>query len=257
MQGINVTREYTTMRRFLIISLALNGYQFTYRNNLKTHKVYAKKLGADYLLVSKPWVSKLGVECCWLKLHLAKRALELGFDNVLLLDADAWVNIHCPDIRQELRPNKHMYMAKGYSERFNSGVMLLNNHRSCIDLINQIIDNRLISVPEEDSVGWGENGHVIYFSKSSRIVQEISECWNNTYRNDDMDYIRHQNHGPLRTGFSKRMLHKLLAMTSRGYIKLYALFDKNEQHHIPKSWFDDEVQHIVSRYAILRTQVNN
>ena len=60
---------------FLIFSIALNGYQWLYRKNLANHAAYAKSIGANYLKVTRPLISRLGVECCWLKLCLLKEAL--------------------------------------------------------------------------------------------------------------------------------------------------------------------------------------
>jgi len=244
------------MNKLIVISLALNGYQFTYRQHLKTHKAYAKRIGAEYLLVSKPTVSKLGVECCWLKLHLARKALAQGFENVLLVDADAIVTDDAPDIRQNLVQGKHVYMAKGYTKRFNSGVMLINNHSDAIDFLNQIIGNRLRTIPEEDSVGWGENGHVIYYAKQSNIVAELNCVWNNTYKKGITDYIRHQNHGPFRTSTFKRLLHKALAAASRTFVRFTTQYQELPSQRIPSSWFYQELENIIARYPVLGGKAN-
>ena len=236
----------------LIISLALNGYQLTYRKHLATHKRYAEEMGAEYLLISKPFISKLGVECCWLKLHAARQALRLGYKNVLILDADAWVNEHSPDIRENIVAGKYIYMAKGYTQRFNSGVMLLNNSPACLRFVDTIINNRIYEIPEEDSVGWGENGHVIHFAKHSSIVKELDCVWNNTYKADINDFIKHRNHGPLRTSFMRKMLHKSLAMASRTFIRTTNKLTHNSTKRIPSSWFRQELEMIIQAYPILQ-----
>lgn len=243
------------MGKLLVISLALNGYQYTYRKHLSTHKAYADRIGAQYLLVSKPFISKLGVECCWLKLHLARQALCQGFDNVLLLDADAAVSEQAPDIRDNLVAGKYVYMAKGYTNRYNSGVMLLANHSSTIDFLDCVIGNRLKPIPAEDSVGWGENGHIIYYAKQSGIVKELNCVWNNTYKKGIEDYIRHQNHGPFRTSAAKRMLHKVLAMLSRAFVRYTVSHPKLSANRIPSSWFYDEFENIVACYPLLQKKV--
>lgn len=240
--------------RMLVFSLALNGYQWSYRKHLKTHRLYAKKLGAEYVLVSKPWFTKLGVECCWLKLHLIETALKCGYDQVLFLDADTWVNYHAPDIRQNLTLEKHIYMAKGYTQRYNSGVLLVDNHPLAQHFFASVIQSRTKRLPIPDQVGWGENGHIIYFAKNCNFIAELSQSWNNTHRENIEEFIHHANHGPFRHSIWQRLGHKLLSRTSRLLQKLWCLinkkgqFNKKETTDIPDVWFTDELNRILKIY---------
>lgn len=239
------------MKSFLIITLAMNGYQLFYRNFIKTHQVYARRIGAKHVSVSRPWVSTLGVECCWLKLHLLKKALEAGYDDVLILDADTKVNTQTPDIRTKQRAGKYVYMAKGYSQRFNSGVLWVQNHKAALEFIDIVINSRLSTVPLEDEVGWGENGHIIHHAKKTNIIGQLETCWNNTYNSKLVDYIRHYNHGPFRRHGYKRWLHKLLARLSRGWLKIMLLYHYQGKDKLPSEQFEYEVEKILLQYPQL------
>ena len=238
-------------KQCLIISLALNGYQLTYHQHLKTHQRYANRIGAEHLLVTKPFISKLGVECCWLKLYLTVEAMQQGYQHILILDADAWVKSTAPDIRNEIVENKYIYMAKGYSERFNSGVMLVVNNKKSYEFLTNVINNRLMNIPSEDSVGWGENGHIIHFAKRTNIVHELPIEWNNTVSTNIKDYICHQNHGPLRRSLTKRILHKYLAKISRFMTRLMVYSQSQTAPHLPTLLFLNELKTIVKAYPLL------
>ena len=209
---------------FLIFSIALNGYQWLYRKNLANHAAYAKSIGANYLKVTRPLISRLGVECCWLKLCLLKEALLQGYETVLFLDADTLIMPDCPDIRTNLTKNKHLYMAKGYTNRFNSGVMLVQKSPTVIKFLEHIIQNRFTPIPKSDSVGWGENGHIIHFARENSFIATLDHRWNNTYDACCDDYIRHYNFGPMRNSFCRNLLHKMLSVTSRQINRLTRFF---------------------------------
>ncbi|MFB0982303.1 MAG: putative nucleotide-diphospho-sugar transferase [Alteromonadaceae bacterium] len=192
----------------LVLSIALNGYQWMYRKELGTHKKYAQKQGYNHQAVTRPYISALGVECCWLKLTLMRTALLSGYDTVIFLDADTVVNADCPALSSVLENDKHIYMAKGYSQRFNSGVLIAKNNEHAISWITRVLDFRLSKVQKENDVGWGENGHIIELSKGISFIKELDQKWNNTFDNHLEDYIRHSNCGPMRTDFLHNFFHK-------------------------------------------------
>lgn len=194
----------------LIFSIALNGYQWMYKKELESHKHYANKYDYDYQAVTRPYFSSLGVECCWLKLTLMRTALAAGYQRVMFIDADAKVTRNCPAIETLFIDNKHIYMAKGYSNRFNSGVLIVRNNKQVIDWLTRVIDSRMLSVANKNSVGWGENGHIIELSQNCPFIQEIDQRWNNTYDHNMTDFIHHKNCGPLRTGFIENFIHRLI-----------------------------------------------
>lgn len=202
-------------KNMLIFSLALNGYDKLYKEYLTSQKRYAQKLGADYEVVTKPGITLLARECCWLKLYLMRRALEAGYQWVLFLDADCHVRDSAPDIRQVHKPGKSIYMANGFSGRHNSGVILLSNHADSKVFLDTVLVNKDIELPDCDQVGWGENGHVIHFARHNPMVETISHRWNNTWENNNNDYIRHTNCGPLRQGKWAGLFHTLIRKTSK------------------------------------------
>tara|TARA_R110001583_G_scaffold18141_3_gene72592 strand:- start:4967 stop:5698 length:732 start_codon:yes stop_codon:yes gene_type:complete len=201
-------------QKTLILSIALNGYQWMYNKELKSHQHYAQKYGYVHQAVTRPFVSALGVECCWLKLTLMRTALLSGYDNVLFLDADTTVHPNCPALTQDFQEGKYVYMAKGYSNRFNSGVLIVRKHEKTIDWLTRIIDARFNNLQKENDVGWGENGHVIEFSKGVPFIVELDQKWNNTFDYHLEDYIRHQNCGPMRTGYFNNLFHKIVFFLS-------------------------------------------
>jgi hypothetical protein len=209
----------------LVLSIALNGYQWMYRKELGTHKIYAKKHGYNHQAVTRPYVSALGVECCWLKLTLMRRALLSGYDTVMFLDADTVVNANCPALSSVMENDKHIYMAKGYSKRFNSGVLIAQNNAHALSWICRVIDSRFSTVQKENDVGWGENGHVIELSKGVSFIKELDQKWNNTYDHHLDDYIRHSNCGPMRTGLLHNFFHKAVFCLSA---RILAFVNRNQ-----------------------------
>jgi len=230
------------MKDTLIFSIALNGYQWKYSKHLQSHSQYANKYGYHYQVVTQPHFSKLGVECCWLKLTLMYEALLAGYKQVVFLDADALVQSGCPEIESVLAEGKYLYLAKGYSGRFNSGVIIVKNNINVINWIANVINNRNKSVEIENDVGWGENGHIIEYSNNCDFVQEISQVWNNTYDTNMVSFIRHQNSGPLRSKAIDRLFHKVVFFLSNRALKLFNYF------HTNNNILQEETQKILSIY---------
>ena len=46
------------------------------------------------------FATTIGVECCWLKLTLMIEALDNGYDAVLFVDADAYIQPQAPRANQ-------------------------------------------------------------------------------------------------------------------------------------------------------------
>ncbi|ESP95564.1 MULTISPECIES: putative nucleotide-diphospho-sugar transferase [Pseudoalteromonas] len=203
----------------LVFSVALNGYQWRYSHCIKSQKQYAKKMGYDYVVITRPLFTSLGVECCWLKLLLLKAALQAGYKNVLFVDADAFIQDICPQIDSLFVADKFIYMAHGFSGEINSGVMLVRNTSAAIEWFEQVLGAIETPVAESKGIGWGENGHVAHFAKSSSGFQLICDKWNNTHSKDMNDYIRHFNYGPLKNSFFDKMVHKVIFKVSKLLLK--------------------------------------
>lgn len=199
----------------LVFSIALNGYQHLYKRNLVTQQRYAQRHGYEYVAVTQPALSLLGLECAWLKISLLTKALYSGYATVLYLDADTCVSEATPPVESLIKNEKYLYLARGFSGRFNSGVMLVRNHAQIIAGFEHMLATSEQSVAAEDSVGWGENGHVIAFAKNNSLVQEISREWNNNTDPALDDYIRHYSMGPMRPLFKTSLVNRLAFFTCR------------------------------------------
>lgn len=216
----------------LVFSIALNGYQWLYRDFLTSHQQFASRHGYDYQAVTRPYFTVLGVECCWLKLTLIQQALRNGYRAVMFIDADAYVHSRAPNLESMLNCNASVFMAKGYTGRYNSGVLVVKNNLDARNWINTILRHRHTPVCPNDSVGWGENGHVIKFSRHAEFVLEIDKKWNNTDQPAMEDYITHCNFGPLRQSFLINLIHKGLSRVTRVLSKMSAsLRDQSDRMH--------------------------
>jgi hypothetical protein len=247
---LTIKVEFMTSKT-LVLSIALNGYQWMYRKELITHKRYAQNRGYSHQAVTRPYISALGVECCWLKLTLMRTALLSGYDTVMFLDADTLVNANCPALSSVFEKEKHIFMAKGYSKRFNSGVLIARNNELTISWISRVIDSRFSSVQKENDVGWGENGHIIELSKGVSFIKELHQKWNNTYDHHLDDYIRHCNCGPMRTGLFHNFFHKAVFCLSA---RILAFVNRNQtiaEHKFSENELSRETDIILSLYPKL------
>ncbi len=195
------------MKNIIVFSIALNGYQWRYKTLLNSHKRYAQQHGYRYIAVTQPAISLLGEEVAWLKVKLILEAMSADYDWLVFLDADTRVAVHTPPIHQIADTNKHLYACKGYSGRLNSGVLIIENTKSTYQLFSNIINGATRSIPEEDDVGWGENGHIIHYAKHCNFLAFIDKRWNNNHNPTLNDYIRHYSQGPLHNDFKPPFLH--------------------------------------------------
>lgn len=213
----------------LVFTVAINGYQWLYRDNLNTQKAYADKCGYDYLAVTQPTTSALGMECAWLKLALILSAFTRGYDSVLYVDADAKIADKTPDLGILLEPEKFLYMAKGYSGRVNSGVIFTLKNQDVINCFSKMIENCELPVPPEDDVGWGENGHVIHYTKNQAFLKIIDSHWNNNHQLDMDDFIRHFSCGPLRGHFKSALIDRIKFSLLKWACKPLQFYTKRNQ----------------------------
>lgn len=232
----------------LVFSIALNGYQWLYQKELATHKHYAKRYNYDYQAVTRPSFSVLGVECCWLKLTLMRTALLSGYESVMFIDADAVVKKNCPPLETLYDESKYLYMAKGYSNRFNSGILIALNNPKVINWLQKVIDKRMQHVLDENSVGWGENGHIIELSHNCPFICEIDQRWNNTFNLELTDFIQHKNCGPLRTSWLYNFIHRMIFFLSNRVLKFINAFDFFKKRLISDDVLGNETAKIILIY---------
>jgi hypothetical protein len=205
--------------KVLVFSIAINGYQWLYRNCLASHREFAVKHGYQYQVVTRPYVTTVGVECCWLKLTLMLEALNAGYEQVLFVDADAHINSSAPSLHSVIQPDQYLYLAKSYTQRYNSGVILVQNNVNIRLWLENVIAHRHDNVDQKHTVGWGENGHIIQYTENCKFVATLDRRWNNTYDPELNDYIRHFSFGPLRNNTCLNLSHKLLARLTRFMVK--------------------------------------
>ena len=196
-------------RQVLVFTIAFNGYQFLYEKFLESHRAYAHRYGYNFLALSQPTFCFLGMECAWLKLCVLHRALQLGYETVLFVDADAFIAEDAPPIESCLQPGKYLYMARGYSGRFNSGVIVARNHAVLRKDLHRLVGAPHAPIPAEDQVGWGENGHLIHLARQRAYVGELDWRWNNNYRVEQRDFIRHYSAGPMRSLFKAKQFARV------------------------------------------------
>lgn len=240
---------------FLIFTIALNGYQSIYKSYIKSHADYAKRIGATYVPVTRPYISKLGVECCWLKLYLMREALNAGYDYVLFVDADAEIKSEAPNILSNLKPGKHLYMANGYTGRFNSGVILARNDVQSVTFLTSVINSHKTTNALNDGVGWGENGYIIKLAGSYNGIVTLDQKWNNTYSFQLNDYIRHISYGPLRNGWLINQLHYVITRVSNLAHFAFSICNFNLNHQqLNAHLLNQEFRHILDLYPVFQNR---
>jgi hypothetical protein len=196
-----MAKRLNNMRKTLIFSIAVNGYHIQYQANLKSLVAYADRMGFSRVIVTQPKFSPMGLEVVWLKLRLVLAALQAGYDWVIYVDADAAVRATAPNILADIDRRNAFFAAKGYSGRINSGVLVFRRCSESIRLLETILQHREMCLPAQDDVGWGENGHVIHFSREFPLLEILDPRWNNNSDPDLDDYIRHYSAGPMRAHF--------------------------------------------------------
>ena len=232
----------------LMFSIALNGYQWLYKHCIETHRQYATINGYKYEVVTHPFVTKIGVECCWLKLTLLKAALKAGYDTVCFLDADTMVKPCTPPLNNAFKSRKLLYLARSYSKRFNSGVIIVRNHQKLREWVDQVLSRRHLKVEHHNDVCWGENGHIIQQTKDCDFVCTLDRRWNNTYDKSLDDYIRHFNHGPLRQSHWLKTTHFALSRLTRMLAKVSRMVESNQNQANRQDPLDHLTDSVLTHY---------
>lgn len=185
----------------LIVCVAVNGYQFLYRELFESHRAYAQRHGYDYLLIDKPVFCSLGPEVAWLKVLILRFALKQGYIWVVSLDADTSIAADAPPLHSVYQPGKSIYFGPGYSGRLNSGVWICLANADSIGFVDRVISAVHEPLEIADPIGWGENDYVISVASGSLCTGYLDRRWNNNSDNALHDYIRHYSAGPLRNQF--------------------------------------------------------
>lgn len=241
----------------------MNGHQFFYKKNIKSQQIYAEKNGYEYICVKKPSITHMGKECAWLKISLIIIALQKNYDWVVFLDADVSVQPDTPPITDIEIEKKYLYVAKGYSNRINSGVLIIKNNNESALFFTNIMNNIDTEIPPDDDVGWGENGHIIHFSKQVDFIYYLDKKWNNNSDPTLDDYMRHYSHGPIKTLFTPSFFDKTLFYTFkyRTFIYKKSIRLMNFLHLCKKKNLNDNL-HVLTHnaschYIIFNTSLKN
>ncbi len=198
----------------LVFSVAINGYHWKYKKNIDSHRAYAAKQGYRYVVVDRPVISLLDMECAWLKVALMIEALKAGYQWVLFVDADAEIRPEAPPIESLDEVGKCLYMARGYSQRINSGVLIAKQSEAACQFFRKVLENSDLPLSKADDVGWGENGHIIHFAKDNPSLKLISRRWNNNGDFFLKDHIRHYSAGPLREKYRTGLIDQFRFLLS-------------------------------------------
>lgn len=158
------------------------------------------------------------------------KSAQKNYDWVAYIDADCQIRSETPALELLAVANKSLYMAKGFSGRINSGVMIVKNCEEVKELLKTIYSHCNENVPCAD---WGENGHVIYFASQWEGLKIIDQKWNNNADPELKDYIRHFSAGgPMRELYPATYIEKMIRLMQ--YVKNYLNRNKYlPRHQIP------------------------
>jgi len=113
-----------------------------------------------------------------------------------------------------------IYMARGPSGRFNSGVIFTLSADESKRFFQEVLASRYKIIQIESFVSSeGENGHIIELSKDpafTGIIQELDYKWNNNTFPYAPDYIRHFTAALKKEQFgTQKLLRELLMMSKK------------------------------------------
>jgi hypothetical protein len=194
----------------LVFTIAQNGYGTAFLSCIASQRAYAKRIGADYVSVTKPRRIPAAALSAWLKVPLMLHALESGYDWVAYIDADCEVKPDAPDFRNELGSSpKQVFMALGRSGRVNSGVMIARRGPESTSYFARVLASATENIPADDRANLKyENGNVIYVTNLTDAVATLPAEWNNSLDPDLADYIRHYT-GPMRARLTRSLPREL------------------------------------------------
>ncbi len=182
-----------------VICVALFSYSTKYASCIETQRAYAEKHGYEFELHTHAAYAKSANDAAWLKLSLVSDSIKRG-RRTLCIDADCDVNQSCPKIETVENNTGCIYMAKGRTKRFNSGVIYaLPDHRS-ETFFESVLKSRFLPVSKEDTAPY-ENGHIIAAARCVDFICELPFQWNNSFHLNDDCFIRHYT-GPMRDRFT-------------------------------------------------------
>jgi hypothetical protein len=194
------------MTKTIQFSIATGGYKYLFKPLIRTQRQYAANCGYYYYCLDKvPWAITPSI-AAWLKVGLILKFMDLGYDNIFFVDADCSIAKSTPPIFDLVDlQHKPMWIARGKSNRYNSGVIAIANTDTTKDFIKKLLANGHIPVPSEDEAPY-ENGHFIHYLKKNDTVGLLEhEKWNNNSALNPYSYIQHYSGGNLRKYYNSSM----------------------------------------------------
>lgn len=189
-----------------IFTIALGSYGATFADCIRSQRAYCDRNGYEHLVVDQEPRRLRAEEAAWLKLPLLRRAMKPSRRWIGFIDADCEVRATTPPFDIALakaNPAASIYVAHGYSNRINSGVLFVRNCPEAAAFIDNIVAHADADMPPDDRAPY-ENGHVIAFGKNDPRVGIIDSHWNNNRGLDPASYIQHYSNGRLREGYMDR-----------------------------------------------------
>lgn len=202
----------------LIFSIALNGYARFCKRSIASQQDYAERLGADYICVTQPSAWQMAAGCCWLKVPLLLKAMEAGYEHVMYVEADTFINADAPDICEELVDGKQVYMANDEAGHINSGVILMRHHALSIHFLLFILLNRNKPLVEGAKVPQEENIHMGRAWANSNATHLLGSKWQRNNCASPENYIFRISTGKALKAIKYRVLKRLAMRGLRCFV---------------------------------------
>ena len=228
-------------KNVLVFCVGLNNYDRMYQRCIDSHKAYAEREGYDYRLVNKPGKASITASA-WLKIPLIINALEKEYEWVAFIDADCEIKRDMPPLESLAVDGTFLFMANGFSGRINSGVMIIRNNDKVKNLFRTIYQHSNEEVPSAD---WGENGHLIHFASQWEGLQLLDTRWNNNFKPELKDYIRHYSAGgPMRALYPANASEKTVRFCQMLKNKL------NRKKYLPRNQTYQAIDNLVQKVLV-------
>lgn len=206
-----------------IISVATCGYNYLFSKLIQSQKLYAKKYNYNYFCItSTPWKINPNI-AAWLKIALVKKLMENGQEKIFFIDSDCLIRSSAPPIFESYNFDTYpMWIAKGKSARYNSGVFALKSCEKMKKLMSTLIKTSAYKVPKKDEAPY-ENGHIIYHLNKRNDIGILDHIlWNNNSFYNESSFVQHFSGGALR----KMYLLKICDIKSKMFFRANAFFEK-------------------------------
>ncbi len=227
------------MKELVLVTIALEGYKFLFKECITSHKRYCKEHGYDFVLIDDLNISLKPEESSWIKLSLVKNLLK-SYKYVVFLDCDCYIAPNTPPISALLEnSNKSLFMAKGFSGRFNAGVIFFKSDEYTFRFLDDIKNAADFPVPDDCKAPY-ENGHIIHISNSylDKIETLSTELWNNNIELSDKSYITHYSGGRLRPYYINNKVSFISRVSYGLYRRINRKVRKNADFESKKALLD-------------------